>query len=80
MEEQKEWTKEVIDFINKNLSSATVFVAGISINEPYYAVDIICDELTYSPPMFWRVNNIYADDRLYIRMEINVSDLFRLMY
>ena len=80
MEEQKVWTREVINLINKILSSATVFVAGISINEPYYTVDIICDELTYNPPMFWRANNIYADDRLYIRMEINVSDLFRLMY
>ena len=79
MKKEEAWTAEAVDFIHKLLTTDKVFVSAISGYEPYYIAQIVCNDTTYVPPLFWRITKIYADDRLHIVMEINVSDLYRLV-
>jgi hypothetical protein len=82
MEEKNEWTAEVINFVHKTLSSDVVHVTAISDNNGFIGAKIIVNSISYNPPLFWVANDIYFnpdDGRLNITMEINVSDLFKLM-
>jgi len=80
MKKQEAWTAEAVDFIHTMLSDDKTFVRQIICEEPTYIVELNHNDLYYVPPMFWRVNSVYFNDNtLHIVMEINVSDLYRLM-
>jgi hypothetical protein len=79
MEKQNEWTKEVIDFVQKTLSSHAIHVSYIKDTGGYIAAGLIVDDITYTPPLFWRVNRITVSERLYVDVDINSGDLFKLM-
>ena len=80
MKKEEAWTAETIRFIHSMLSDDGTFVSQIICKEPTYIVELTHNDSYYVPPLFWRVNSVYFNDNtLHIVMEINVSDLYRLM-